>query len=85
MKEPEQRHPNLLPGRRWRQLAPYANLGMTIAVALLGCGALGWWFDHMVHSSPFGLLVGLFLGCAVALWEIWKVVRRLNRMEGNHQ
>lgn len=82
--EPEYQRPKLRAGGRWRELAPYANLGMTIAVALVGCGAVGWWLDHRLHSSPVGLLCGLLLGFAVALWEIWKVVRKLNRREEPH-
>lgn len=70
--------------RQWKELASYANLGMTIAVALLGCGALGWWLDSLLQTSPLGLLGGLFLGCAVALWEVYKVIRKLNSSEGHH-
>ncbi|MEN3026132.1 MAG: AtpZ/AtpI family protein [Chlorobiota bacterium] len=69
----------------WKELAAYANLGMTIAVAFGGCGLLGWWIDQHLHSSPIGLLSGLTVGCAVALREIWKVVRKLNASsEGHH-
>jgi len=68
----------------WKELLPYANLGMTIAIALVGCGAVGWWLDQQLRSSPIGLLSGLGVGCAVAMREIWKLIRKLNRKEGFH-
>jgi F0F1-type ATP synthase assembly protein I len=64
---------------QWRELAVYANVGMTIAVALVGCGALGWWLDKRLHSSPIGLLAGLFLGLLIAARELWKLIRAAER------
>ncbi|MCS7169313.1 MAG: AtpZ/AtpI family protein [Candidatus Kapabacteria bacterium] len=83
MSSTKQRHPTQS-ARGWKELLPYANLGMTTAVALLGCGAVGWWVDQLLQSSPAGLLTGLCVGLAVALWEIWKVIRKLSRTEGPH-
>ncbi len=68
-----------------KELLTYANMGMTIAVALVGCGAVGWWVDRQLGTSPIALLSGLGVGCAVAMREIWKLLRKLNhKSEGSH-
>lgn len=37
---------------------------------ILGGSVLGWAFDALVESTPWGLLVGLFLGIGVAFRNI---------------
>lgn len=68
-----------------KEMLSYVNLGMTIAVALAGCGAIGWWLDRQLGSSPIALLSGLGVGFAVAMREIWKLLQKLNNpSEGSH-
>ena len=40
---------------------------------LLGGALFGWAFDWLAGTSPWGLLVGLFLGIGAAFWNIFRL------------
>ena len=42
----------------------YAGVGLQFAGTFLVAGALGWWLDGKLGTSPWLLLVGIFLGAA---------------------
>ena len=44
---------------------------------VLGGLGLGWFFDHVLHTSPFGLIGGLLIGTAAS---IYSTVRAASRM-----
>jgi F0F1-type ATP synthase assembly protein I len=57
-----------------RKVAPFLNLGTTFAVTV-GLGtAAGWWMDARFHTSPWLLLVGIFLGLAAAFVGFFRTV-----------
>ena len=57
-------------------LAAFATLGVTIAVCVtLGLFA-GLWADSGWHVAPWGLLIGLGLGVALAVQSVVTLVRR---------
>ena len=43
---------------------------------LLGGGLIGWGFDTLVGTSPWGLLVMLFLGIGVAFRNIFRMANK---------
>ena len=45
-----------------QQLAPYLGLGMQLAGAMAGFGALGWWLDGKFGTEPWLLVTGVVLG-----------------------
>lgn len=47
-----------------RSYARYAGLGVQFAGTLLVLGALGYWVDHKLGSSPWLMILGIFLGAA---------------------
>ncbi len=47
--------------------------GLFLACVLVG-GALGYGFDYIMNSLPWGSLAGLGLGFAAALREIWRAL-----------
>ena len=49
----------------------YRLLGEVIGGILGGLG-LGWVFDHFVHTTPFGLVIGLLLGTAASAYAAVK-------------
>ena len=58
----------------YRQVGPYLNLGMQLAVAVaLGVG-LGYLLDTKLHSQPVFLIIGLFLGAIAGFTNIYKAV-----------
>ena len=54
------------------QVGPAASAGYTLVGAVLVLGALGYGFDRWQGTSPWGLVVGLFLGMAVGFYELIK-------------
>lgn len=42
-------------------------LGFEMAVTVLMVGAAGWAVDRWLGSHPWGLLVGLLLGCGLGM------------------
>ena len=43
---------------------------------LLGGAVIGWVIDHFAGTTPWGLLVMLFIGIAVAFRNIWRIANR---------
>ena len=51
-------------------------MGSTIA-GCVGAGvALGLWADHVWHTAPAGLLIGIVLGTVAAVVSVVQQVRR---------
>ncbi len=60
----------------WIGLGAFAALGTTIAL-IEAAGVLGGiWVDHVLGSSPWGLLVGVVLATVAAVVSVMKQVRR---------
>ncbi len=66
-------------------LPPSGELGMAwrmsieLVVALVICTGLGWVFDQWFETTPWAMVVSLFLGAAAG---INNAVRTMNRMDG---
>ncbi len=43
---------------------------------IFGGALLGWVVDQFAGTSPWGLMVGLFLGIVVAFWNIFRIANR---------
>ncbi len=59
--------------KRWRVVAFITELGFTIGFSLLiGIGA-GWWLDGKLGTKPIFTLIGLFLGLASAIYNLYRL------------
>jgi ATP synthase protein I len=54
--------------RAQRAAAPYINAIWRVVGGVLVGGGAGWFIDRKVHSSPWGLIIGLFLGMGVGFY-----------------
>lgn len=67
-------------GRRTRgassysRLAVYSSLIFALPLTVVGLTYLGWELDRRWGSTPWGTLVGFFLGTAAAFFEVIRVV-----------
>jgi F0F1-type ATP synthase assembly protein I len=50
------------------------QLGFLIAIPIVVCLLLGIAGDHYFHTKPLLLLLGLLLGLAITVYEIYRVV-----------
>jgi F0F1-type ATP synthase assembly protein I len=57
-------------------LAAFAAMGTTIASCIAVGVLLGLYADHLWHSAPAGLLIGIVLGAVAAVASVVKLVRR---------
>jgi F0F1-type ATP synthase assembly protein I len=62
-----------------QQAAPYLGLGVQLAGTVLFCGALGYWADSKLASSPVGVLVGVVIGSVVGMMQFLRTVQKLSR------
>lgn len=58
------------PTRISSDLYRYAGVGTQFAATLGVFGALGWWLDAKLGSSPWLLLLGIFTGFGLGLYSM---------------
>lgn len=56
------------------QYMKYAGAGLQFALTFLACGALGWWLDGKLGTTPWLMIAGILLGACGAMYSL---VRRL--------
>ena len=56
----------------------YRLIGEVIGGVLGGLG-LGWVVDHVAHTTPFGMVIGLLLGTAASAYAAMKSAGRMGR------
>ena len=63
-----------------RQPDPNYQAGQLVLSQLVGCplggGIVGWLLDRWFHTGPWLLLVMLFLGFAVGVWNVIRISNR---------
>lgn len=64
------------PAGYWRTVGELGTLGLAFVIAIaLGTGA-GYWVDERFGVSPWGVIVGFFLGFAAAVLNVYRITRR---------
>jgi ATP synthase protein I len=56
--------------RAQRAAAPYISAVWRMVGGVLVGGGAGWLIDEKLHSSPWGLIVGLFLGMGAGFYAM---------------
>ncbi len=74
MSEPDESHPPEEP-RPLPGAMAFLGMGLSAAVCVGACLALGLWVDSLLHTAPAFLLVGLALGLAVATFSVVRQIR----------
>lgn len=60
-----------------RQLAPYMVLGSQLAASVILFGAVGWYADEAMQTTPLYLAIGLSLGSVAGIVHFLRSVQRL--------
>ena len=64
--------------RAQRAALPYLNAIWRVVGGVLVGGGAGWFLDGKLHSSPWGLIIGLFVGMAAGFYGL---IQGLNAMK----
>ena len=67
-------NPNII-----KELAPYMNLGVQIAVSVSLGALLGWWLDGKFDTEPIMILIFSFIGIIVGFYSFFKTVFDLEK------
>jgi ATP synthase protein I len=65
-------------GSGMNKLSPAFRLigvGFYIVICIVGGVLGGLWLDGSIHTQPLFLLVGLFLGLALAFWGVYQMLK----------
>ena len=65
--------------RAERAATPYLNAIWRVVGGVLVCGGAGWFLDGKLHISPWGLIVGLFLGFGVGFYGLVQALSSMKK------
>ncbi len=51
-----------------------ARIGVELAAALVVGGAIGYWLDRWLHTSPWFLLLFFVAGSAAGMLNVWRLI-----------
>ena len=63
-------------GPKWGK---YLTSGFEVAVGIALGSVVGTYADHKLGSSPWGLLIGLLVGCAGGMYLLVKEAMKMNK------
>lgn len=55
------------------------SLGTELTIPIVVFMLLGYWVDTEYNSQPAWMIVGLFVGLLVGVYNFWKIIRKLNQ------
>jgi len=62
----------------WRQLGFVFTIAFVFPAGLVVGGGAGWWLDEKLGTFPLFALLGLGVGFAAALLELFREMKKLN-------
>jgi F0F1-type ATP synthase assembly protein I len=65
--------------------ASFAGLGIQLAISILLFLYLGQWLDGKLGTDPLLLIVGVFVGAAVGIYNMYHVLTAAQRKEGKER
>jgi len=65
--------------RAQRAAAPYISAVWRVVGGILVGGGAGWFVDGKLHSSPWGLIIGLFLGLGAGFYGLVQSLSSMNK------
>ena len=55
------------------------SFGWVSSVGFFVCCGAGYWADQKWHTGFQWTLVGVFVGISLVVYELWKILKNLNR------
>ena len=53
------------------------TIGLSMAAAMLVCLFIGREVDKILHSSPWGLIIGVIVGMIAGFWGAYKRIKEI--------
>jgi len=65
------------------ELGGIALIGAGSALVLMTIGGyyLGYVVDRLIHSTPWGAVIGLILGFCVGIWDFYRIASRVMKTQ----
>lgn len=63
----------------WRELAPFMNIGIELAVTVGVFGLIGWFIDKYAATSPLWFIALLVIGVIVGMTKMLQTVLKANK------
>ncbi len=60
----------------YKEIAPYLNLGLQLAVTIGGCVLLGWWLDRKFDMTPALTLIFTSFGFFAGFYNFFKAISK---------
>lgn len=58
----------------YKEIGPYIDLGLNLAITIAGFVLLGWWLDNKFEISPVLTLIFSFLGMFIGFFNFIRTV-----------
>lgn len=58
----------------YKEIGPYIDLGLNLAITIAGFVLLGWWLDNKFEISPTLTLIFSFLGMFIGFFNFIRTV-----------
>ncbi len=65
--------------RAQRAAAPYLSAVWRVVGGMLVGGGAGWFLDGKLHSPPWGLIIGLFLGLGAGFYGMLQALGSMKK------
>ncbi len=65
----------------FQKAAPYINISYVLIASIAMLGAIGWWVDKNIKSSPVFFIIGVLGGFFLGLYNLFKVVKKLESQD----
>jgi len=62
-----------------REVGPYLDLGMRLALLMTAGVLIGYWVDRRLHTVPLFLILGFLIGAFSGFWSIYRTVYKSER------
>ena len=69
-------------GNAIRSVGALSAVGLSLVMAVLIGTAAGYGIDRVAGTSPWGFLIGFFLGLAAGIRSVFKTVASVSKDEG---
>lgn len=67
--------------KAFQKAAPYLSIVYTFFGSIIIFGYLGYWLDGKWNKSPLFLIIGVFLGFALGMYNMIRVITELERKD----